>query len=456
MARHHRAVSAMAAGALTMVCSVAIAQDFVFEPGRPPTYETLLIQVGDTASTVARHLTPGGGVFVMGSRYIIGSFFDPTTQTQRVHFYDMRTGQRGWVPGIVLEGTVEESSWIPSPRMVADDLHPRVFIWHRHRVSVLDCETLQLRDLLTADPLRWTLPDGTVVEIARDLTFAPEANLLFLRRTNPDDGSFETAVVDADSGAVVRRIPATAAHMSVNRAGTRLLLSSYPIELHLVNVTDGTFLRVPYPPDIESWPFSEDLPRPAVLDEARSRIIVPVSGGFYALNLQLEVLTSVGLPRTTDYWPLITSAFVSRATGRTFLRWTGPRRSGAWVPGPCFQAVLRPDDSLARIEDLSTLGATRIEGCGGYFGSVPATPTALHATVEGRRATLTWVNPGDVAGFEIEVGTAPGRTDLRVPIGPVTTVSVDDVPAGTYFVRVRGVNEFGPGVVSDTLTVSVP
>ena len=60
-----------------------------------------------------------------------------------------------------------------------------------------------------------------------------------------------------------------------------------------------------------------------------------------------------------------------------------------------------------------------------------------------------------MAAFEIEIGTAPGRTDLRVPIGPVTTVSVDDVPAGTYFVRVRGVNEFGPGVVSETLTVPV-
>lgn len=444
---------ALAVALLAAVCSPAAAQDFVGEPvgepGRPETYGSLVIQVGRDASTVVRRLTGLGEVFVMGSRYGIGSFFDRATQTQRLYYHDLRTGAEGFVPGIVLEGTVEESSWIPSPRMVADDLHPRVFIWHRHRVSVLDCETLQLRDLLTADPLRWTLPDGTVVEIARDLTFAPEANLLFLRRTNPDDGSFETAVVDADSGAVVRRIPATAAHMSVNRAGTRLLLSSYPIELHLVNVTDGTILRIPYPPDVESWPFSEDLPGPAVLDEARGRIIVPVQRGFYALDLQLAILTAVAVPDLT------TSAFVSRTTGRTFLRWTGPRRSGYPLPGPCFQAVLRPDDSLARIEDLSTLGATRLEGCGGWLGSVPATPTALHATVAGRRATLSWTSPGDVASFEIEIGTAPGRTDLRVPIGPVTTVSVDDVPAGTYFVRVRGVNELGPGAVSDTLTVSV-
>lgn len=455
MTRHLQVLLATAVAAVILTCDAASAQDFTLEAGRPPVYDSLVIQVGTNASTLVRHMTPFGGVLVMGSRYAVGAGFDRVTQTERLYFRDLRTDANGVVPGIVLEGTVEESSWIPSPRMVADDLHPRVFIWHRQRVSVLDCETLQLRDLLTADPLRWTLPDGTVVEIARDLTFAPEANLLFLRRTNPDDGSFETAVVDADSGAVVRRIPATAAHMSVNRAGTRLLLSSYPTELHLVNVTDGTILRVPYPPDIESWPFSEDLPGPAVLDEARSRIIVPVSGGFYALNLQLEVLTSVGLPRTTDYWPLITSAFVSRTTGRTLLRWTGPRRSGYPLPGPCFQAVLRPDDSLARIEDLSTLGATELQGCGTAGFSVPARPTGLQATVEGRRATLTWVNPGDVAAFEIEIGTAPGRTDLRVPIGPVTTVSVDDVPAGTYFVRVRGVNELGPGVVSETLTVSV-
>jgi hypothetical protein len=35
----------------------------------------------------------------------------------------------------------------------------------------------------------------------------------------------------------------------------------------------------------------------------------------------------------------------------------------------------------------------------------------------------------------------------------VITVSVDHAPAGTYFVRVRGVNEFGPGALSETLTV---
>jgi hypothetical protein len=51
------------------------AQDFVLEPGRPPTYDSLLIQVGRDASTVVRHLTGVGEVLVMGSRYGIGSFF---------------------------------------------------------------------------------------------------------------------------------------------------------------------------------------------------------------------------------------------------------------------------------------------------------------------------------------------------------------------------------------------
>jgi hypothetical protein len=86
---------------------------------------------------------------------------------------------------------------------------------------------------------------------------------------------------------------------------------------------------------------------------------------------------------------------------------------------------------------------------------VPAAPTGLQATVVGPRATLTWTNPGDVAGFEIEIGTAPGRTDLRVPVGLVTDASWDGVPAGTYFVRVRGLNELGQGSASDSATVVV-
>jgi len=174
-----------------------------------------------------------------------------------------------------------------------------------------------------------------------------------------------------------------------------------------------------------------------------------VQRGFHALDLQLSVVTSIAVPNFT------TNVLMSRATGRTFLRWTGPRRSGYPLPGPCFQAVFRADDSLARVEDLSSVGATALQGCGNALLSVPAKPPALQATVVGRRVTFAWVHPGDTSSFELEAGFAPGRTDLRIALGSNTGAEFDGVPAGTYYVRVRGVNELGPGIVSDAITVVV-
>ncbi len=339
----------------SVVCPAA-AQDFINEGGPlgpPPTYEfrpPVLIRIGDTSSTLVGQSVVVSGARVFGSRYSLFAGFDHVSQTERLGFFDLRTGGEGFVPGIVLEGTAPEG-FAESPRMAVDDVHNRVFIWHGRRVSVLDGATLQLTDLLTADSHR-TLPGGLVVDVERLIAFAPEANLLFVVRNETTSSDiFETAVIDAATGAVVSRIPAGGYQMSVNRAGTLLLLSSWvnlfssAKELQLVNVASGAMVRAPYPPDFDPYPASEILPGPPVLDEARGRIIVPVQHGFYALDLQLSVIASVQVPNLT------TNALVSRATGRTFLRWTGTLRSGYPLPGPCVQAVFRADDSLARIED---------------------------------------------------------------------------------------------------------
>jgi len=426
----------------------AAAQDFVNEGG-PIAGSPVLIRVGDTSSTVVKQPAWVYGTRVFGSRYTLFAGFDQASQTERLYFFDLRTGAEGLVPGVVLEGTAAQNYFAASPRIVADDLHNRVFIWHGRRVSVLDGATLQLTDLLTADSHR-TLPGGLVVDVERLIAFAPESNVLFLIRNQPGSNDlFETAVIDAATGAVVRTIAAAGDRISVNRTGTRVLLSSYRFDLQLLDVGSGAVLQVPYPPDIESWPFSEDLPGPPALDEAHGRIIVPVQRGFHALDLQLSVVASIAVPNFT------TGVLVSRATGRTFLRWTGPRRSGYPLPGPCFQAVFRADDSLARVEDLSSVGATALQGCGNALLSVPAKPPALQATVVGRRVTFAWVHPGDTSSFELEAGFAPGRTDLRIALGSNTGAEFDGVPAGTYYVRVRGVNELGPGIVSDAITVVV-
>jgi hypothetical protein len=75
----------------------------------------------------------------------------------------------------------------------------------------------------------------------------------------------------------------------------------------------------------------------------------------------------------------------------------------------------------------------------------PGAPRGLAGSVSGSTVTLSWVGPTEGAapsGYQIEAGSAPGLRDLAsFQTGTTaTSFSVGNVPAGTYFVRVRAVN----------------
>jgi hypothetical protein len=55
----------------------------------------------------------------------------------------------------------------------------------------------------------------------------------------------------------------------------------------------------------------------------------------------------------------------------------------------------------------------------------------------------------------LEVGAAPGCTDLTVELGPDTTEAFADVPRGTYYVRVRAANYTGVSAPSNEVIVAV-
>lgn len=75
----------------------------------------------------------------------------------------------------------------------------------------------------------------------------------------------------------------------------------------------------------------------------------------------------------------------------------------------------------------------------------PEPPLGLHPwVVDGSRiATLSWVPPPDIGEYEIVVGSGPGRSDVAVFRTQVTYVRFDGVPPGTYYIRVRALNEIG-------------
>jgi Zn-dependent metalloprotease len=83
----------------------------------------------------------------------------------------------------------------------------------------------------------------------------------------------------------------------------------------------------------------------------------------------------------------------------------------------------------------------------------PGAPTAFHALVAGRSVTLSWSAPtggGSATNYVLDVGSAPGLSDLtqRTLAVGTTSFNANDVPAGTYYIRLRAVNRAGSSAAS--------
>jgi hypothetical protein len=81
------------------------------------------------------------------------------------------------------------------------------------------------------------------------------------------------------------------------------------------------------------------------------------------------------------------------------------------------------------------------------------------AVVTERAVTLTWQPPssGPVTGYVLEAGSAPGLSDLAtVALGNQPSYTTENVPPGTYHVRIRSRNAQGIGPPSAEIVVLVP
>jgi len=118
---------------------------------------------------------------------------------------------------------------------------------------------------------------------------------------------------------------------------------------------------------------------------------------------------------------------------------------------------------VVRVRALSACGASAatnevLIGVGGAE-LPPGAPEDFAAVVNGSAVTFSWMAPvtGGAAGaYILEAGSGPGLSDIvRVPVNG-TALTAPNVPAGTYFVRVRAVNNAGTGEASAEVQVVVP
>lgn len=94
--------------------------------------------------------------------------------------------------------------------------------------------------------------------------------------------------------------------------------------------------------------------------------------------------------------------------------------------------------------------------CEALVYSAPGAPRRVAKRVTGHDVTLSWVNVGAASHTILDVGLAPGRTDLSIALGPGPSAFFAGVPSGTYYLRLRGGNEFGGGRPSAEVRLVVP
>ncbi len=177
------------------------------------------------------------------------------------------------------------------------------------------------------------------------------------------------------------------------------------------------------------------------------------------------------------------SGFTVRWIGTTaVLSWTAPAADGAVEDRPTSYVL---EAGTARgLSDVATIplgNVTSISGeipAGTYYVRIravndygdseptvdlvltppgaPNAPTNFNTSVSASAVNLQWTAPSGPAptGYLLEVGSAPGRSDLgSLQIGNVTRFSAPVPPPGTYYVRVRAVNARGPGQPSNEVVV---
>ena len=89
----------------------------------------------------------------------------------------------------------------------------------------------------------------------------------------------------------------------------------------------------------------------------------------------------------------------------------------------------------------------------------PTAPTELTASASGTTVAVSWTPPaGAVTGYVLEAGTSPGLANLisGLALGPAPGLVAQNVPPGTYYLRVRAANGALVSTASNEIVVTVP
>lgn len=353
------------------------------------------------------------------------------------HVLDRRTGVLAPLP---LDSTV----------LAVDPARPRAFLKRNCDVALDLCNVVTydlvsrrevwLTTAAASDPSGW-LSTPTA-------KYAIDADVLFVDRSSPGPpyplGPLSIQAVNASTGVTVGPL------LAVRRASWDVL----PDATRLF-VASGFVLSTPTGIDVidtaTEQVVASDANRAYALDwEPISDALLVNGGGLtvYDRDLRLVGYSSLGGQCGVH-------VRVSAHTGRIYVLDGGGDSTTGLTPhrfqvySPASGQWLNVD--IGRTAGLSPRTCTTLT-----LLTAPGPPRNLRATVSGRDVALRWQNLGAASHFVLDVGFAPGRTDASVFLGPDSHATIANVPAGTYYLRLRGGSEFGGGRASSEIQLVVP
>ncbi len=334
-----------------------------------------------------------------------------------------------------------------STDLIADPVRPLLFVRGDTAITMIDARDLSPRVV-------YQLATGeTITAVAP----ASEAGLIFVGVSDFRGGpaSHRIDVVDLVTGATVRQLPRPdyTASLEASSDGNRL----WALTRVLFSIGNLFALDPQTGANLGAAPFLS----PAFsVDRARNLVLVTDYFGEYLRALDGDTLaerwrTRVDLPVSLRGHRSATQALEGRwMTGAYGVHM---EERGDGVCQDVSIAAISPDGSRRDVVDLQRAIGRSGVGCWafGVTERSPFPPAGFAATVTGDTVALSWRDPGDVTEFELEFGFAPGQRVGALRLGAAPAITFPGVPPGTYYLRVKAVNEVGASPASNEIRVNV-
>lgn len=286
----------------------------------------------------------------------------------------------------------------------------------------------------------------------RDLGYAAETDEIFINDPGATlDTRTRMLVLNATTGAEVRRFThPLVSYGALTEPGGRVVWVNDGYGMNTLDARTGAVLA--------TSPFFQTTS--STYDPARGVLLVRQSD--FLVVVDPLRLTEIGRARVS----FTTLSGLSESSDTLLGRWmTGAyvlRSSYRYGNTTCNEISLDALDVTgarrATADLLARLGPGGSGFCSarGFLFRSPFAPSALTSSVSGRTVQLSWKDPGDTTEFELEFGFAPGQRAGAIRVGTATSLTLPGVPPGTYYVRVKALNEVGPSPASTEVRVVVP